>query len=270
MKPIVKWAGGKIKQCSSIVKMMPSKYNRYIEPFIGGGAIFFSINRLNSIIADINPELINLYRVVSFNIDELITDLRKHENTKEYFYYLRGLDRLPEFNDLSDVERASRFLFLNKTCFNGLCRYNASGCFNSSYGYYSKVNIDFDNFRECSELLRNTEIICSDFSFLESTVKEGDFVYLDPPYVPISDTSYFTSYSSNGFSIDDQNRLKDLCDLVTEKGAYFILSNSYCDYTLNLYYNYNLFSIEAARSINVDTSKRGNVTELLVTNFIVK
>lgn len=194
--PLVKWVGGKRQLMFELLKNMPESYNRYFEPFIGGGALFFELQPENGYISDMNAELINLYSVVRDNVYELIQDLNKHEITKDYFLKIRNLDRTKKYNTLSNVEKAGRFIYLNRTCFNGMYRVNAQGQFNVPFGNYKNPRIvDADNLINCSKLLKNTEIKCADFSEVLNKVKKGDFVYFDPPYVPLSETSSFTSYT---------------------------------------------------------------------------
>ena len=211
--PIVKWVGGKRQLMFELLKNMPKSHNRYFEPFIGGGALFFELQPENAYISDMNEELINLYSIVRDNVYELISDLNKHEVSKEYFLEIRNLDRTDKYKNLSNVQRASRFIYLNRTCFNGLYRVNSQGQFNVPYGNYKNPRIvDENNLLNCSELLKNTEIKCADFSEILTKVKKGDFVYFDPPYVPLNETSSFTSYTKDGFDMDMQFKLREVCD----------------------------------------------------------
>ena len=194
--PIVKWVGGKRQLMFELLKNMPKNYNRYFEPFIGGGALFFELLPENAYISDMNEELINLYTIVRDNVYELIEDLSRHEVSKEYFLKIRNIDRTEKYAELSDIERASRFIYLNRTCFNGMYRVNSKGEFNVPFGHYKNPRIiDENNLLNSSVLLKNTEIRHADFSEILKKVKKGDFVYLDPPYVPLSETSSFTSYT---------------------------------------------------------------------------
>lgn len=171
--PIVKWVGGKRQLMYELLKNMPKSYNRYFEPFIGGGALFFELQPQNGYISDMNEELINLYLTVRDNVYELIADLNKHEISKEYFLEIRNLDRTEKYSTLSNVEKASRFIYLNRTCFNGLYRVNSQGQFNVPFGNYKNPRIvDADNLINCSKLLKNTEIKCADFSAILEKVKK--------------------------------------------------------------------------------------------------
>lgn len=232
--PIVKWVGGKRQLMFELIKNMPKSYNRYFEPFIGGGALFFELQPEQAYISDMNEELINLYSVVRDNVYELIKDLSKHEITKEYFLEIRNIDRTEKYAEFSNVERASRFIYLNRTCFNGMYRVNSRGQFNVPFGHYKNPRIiDENNLLNCSELLKKTEIKCADFSEILTKVQKGDFVYFDPPYVPLSETSCFTSYTKDGFDIDMQFKLRDVCDELDCMGVKFLLSNLTQNWSMN-------------------------------------
>ena len=266
--PIVKWVGGKRQLMFELLKNMPKSYNRYFEPFIGGGALFFELQPENAYISDMNEELINLYSVVRDNVYDLILDLSKHEVSKEYFLEIRNIDRTKKYNKLTNVQRASRFIYLNRTCFNGLYRVNSQGQFNVPFGYYKNPRIlDADNLLNCSELLKKTEIICADFSEILNKVKKGDFVYFDPPYVPLNETSSFTSYTKDGFNIDMQFKLKEVCDELDSMGVMFMLSNSDTKFVNELYANYEVKKVFASRQINANVDGRGKITEVLVRNY---
>ena len=266
--PIVKWVGGKRQLMFELIKNMPKSYNRYFEPFIGGGALFFELQPEQAYISDLNEELINLYSVVRDNVDELIKDLSKHEVSKEYFLEIRNIDRTEQYTELSDVERASRFIYLNRTCFNGMYRVNSQGQFNVPFGHYKNPRIiDENNLLNCSELLKKTEIKCADFSEILTKVKKGDLVYFDPPYVPLNDTSSFTSYTKDGFDINMQFKLRDVCDELDNKGVKFMLSNSDTKLVNELYVNYEIKKVFASRQINANADGRGKITEVLVRNY---
>lgn len=266
--PIVKWVGGKRQLMFELIKNMPKSYNRYFEPFIGGGALFFELQPEQAYISDMNEELINLYSVVRDNVYELIKDLSKHEVSKEYFLEIRNIDRTEQYTELSDVERASRFIYLNRTCFNGMYRVNSQGQFNVPFGHYKNPRIiDENNLLNCSELLKKTEIKCADFSEILTKVKKGDWVYFDPPYVPLNDTSSFTSYTKDGFDINMQFKLRDVCDELDNKGVKFMLSNSDTKLVNELYVNYEIKKVFASRQINANADGRGKITEVLVRNY---
>ena len=266
--PIVKWVGGKRQLMFELLKNMPEDYNRYFEPFIGGGALFFELQPDNAYISDMNEELINLYQVVRDNVDELIDDLQKHDISKEYFMEIRNIDRTKEYKNWSNVKKASRFIYLNRTCFNGMYRVNSQGQFNVPFGHYKNPRIlDENNLINCSNLLRRTEIKHADFSEILKKVKKGDFVYFDPPYVPLSETSSFTSYTKDGFDIDMQFKLRDVCDELDSMGIKFLLSNSDTKLVNELYENYNIKKVFASRQINANADGRGKITEVLVRNY---
>ncbi|MBN2825520.1 MAG: DNA adenine methylase [Campylobacterales bacterium] len=268
-KPIIKWVGGKRQLINELKRLMPPKYNRYFEPFIGGGALFFELKPQNAFINDYNSELINLYQVVRDNPNALIVDVCEHKNEVEYYYEIRALDRDREiFDKLSDVKRASRFLYLNKTAFNGLYRVNSKNQFNVPFGRYKNPNYCVpDNIMACSELFKNTEMTNDDFEVIKDKVQAGDFVYFDPPYIPLTATSSFTTYTDKGFDEDMQFRLKELCDSIDKKGAYFMLSNSSVKLVYELYESYNIHEVKAKRSINSNGNGRGKITEMVVINY---
>ena len=266
--PIVKWVGGKRQLMFELLKNMPKDYNRYFEPFIGGGALFFELQPNNAYISDMNEELINLYQVVRDNVYELITDLQKHDISKEYFMEIRNIDRTEEYQNWSDIKKASRFIYLNRTCFNGMYRVNSKGEFNVPFGHYKNPRIlDENNLINCSHLLQQTEIKQADFSEILKKVKKGDFVYFDPPYVPLSETSSFTSYTKDGFDIDMQFKLRDVCDELHSMGVKFLLSNSDTKLVNELYENYDIKKVFASRQINANADGRGKITEVLVRNY---
>lgn len=266
--PIVKWVGGKRQLMFELLKNMPENYNRYFEPFIGGGALFFELQPENAYISDMNEELINLYSVVRDNVYKLMHDLSKHKITKEYFLEIRNLDRTDKYTKLSDIEKASRFIYLNRTCFNGMYRVNSQGQFNVPFGHYKNPRIiDEVNLLNCSELLKKTEIKCADFSEILYKVQKGDFVYFDPPYVPLNETSSFTSYTKDGFDIDMQFKLRKVCDELDSMGVKFMLSNSDTQLVNELYTNYNINKVFASRQINANAKGRGKITEVLVKNY---
>jgi len=270
--PFVKWVGGKRQIMSSITKLMPKniKDYKYIEPFIGGGAVLFHLQPKNGIINDFNEELINTYQVIKNNLAELIEDLKTHENTSEYFYEIRSLDREDNFEKLSKVKRASRVLYLNKTCFNGLYRVNNAGEFNAPFGRYKNPNIvNEPTLKAVSNYLNsnNIEILTGDYSKALKLADENSFVYLDPPYHPISEGSNFTGYVQGGFNMYDQVDLRIACDELNKKGIKFLLSNSASPFILDQYKDYNIEIVKAKRAINSNGSKRGDVDEVLIRNY---
>jgi DNA adenine methylase len=269
--PVVKWAGGKRQILYEITKYIPETLSTYFEPFLGGGAVLFELQPEKAVVNDINQELMNIYQVIKENVDELIDDLKKHKNEKEYFYKIRALDRDRErYSRLTRVEKASRIIYLNKTCYNGLFRVNRSGEFNAPFGNYKNPNIVNEHtLRAVSEYFNkaNIKFTCQDFEVALQSAAKGDFVYLDPPYEPVSETASFTSYYKTGFDRDEQLRLKKVCDKLNKKGIRFLLSNSATEFILELYKDYRIEVIQAKRAINSKGNKRGDVDEVLVMNY---
>lgn len=270
--PFLKWVGGKRQIMPAIIKLFPPKINTltYYEPFVGGGAVLFHLQPKKAIINDSNPELINVYQVIKNHVDELIEDLKTHKNDADYFYHIRGLDRTKGFKNLSDVKRASRIIYLNKTCFNGLYRVNNSGEFNTPFGKYKNPNIvNEPTLNAVSKYLNTNDIniISKDYEEVLKSINKESFIYLDPPYHPLSPSSNFTGYVQGGWNIFDQIRLRECCDDLNKKGIKFLLSNSSVDFIRDQYKAYNITTIKATRVINSDSDKRGEVDELLIRNY---
>lgn len=275
--PVVKWVGGKRQLIDEIKSRIPKTYKTYYEPFFGGGAVLFALQPKRAVINDLNDSLIKTYRVIKDNADELIASLSLHENTSEYFYEIRNEDLYPKtFNLKSEVEIASRLIYLNKTCFNGLFRVNSSGHFNTPFGNYKNPNIVNEPvIRAVSKYFNDNEIsiLNGDFAAACQGAQKGDFVYLDPPYDPVSDTANFTGYNAGGFGSEEQIRLRDLCVELDEKGVKFLLSNSATKFIMELYNSKNFESkitidiVKAKRSINSNGNKRGEVDEVLIRNY---
>jgi len=268
--PFVKWVGGKRQLLNEIKKLAPKKFNVYFEPFLGGGAVLFELQPKKAIVNDINSELINTYKVIKNSPEELMHSLSLHENTVEYFYKTRVKDRGDKFKELSDIERASRLIYLNKTCYNGLYRVNSSGQFNTPFGYYKNPNIvNAPVIKAVHEFFKNNEIefMTDDFDVILSKCKKGDFVYLDPPYDTSNLPPNFTGYNESGFNRDSQIRLKECCDKLHSKGVKFLLSNSATEFIIDLYKNYKIHKVPATRMINCDPEKRGEVEEVLILSY---
>lgn len=272
-KPILKWAGGKRQLIAELKSALPPKgYNRYIEPFVGGGALLFALQPAQAIINDFNWELTNMYTVIREHSDELISVLAeyKEKHDENFYYHIRGLDRTEEFENLSAVKKAARTIYLNRTCYNGLFRVNRQGYFNTPIGRYNNpLILDEDNIRAVQEYLkrRQIEIKTGDFATTALLAEKKDFVYLDPPYYPMSKTSSFTDYTSVGFGKEEQERLKTVCDLLDKKGAFFLQSNSDCEHIRNLYKGYYFRKVEVKRAINSKKECRGNIAEVLISNY---
>lgn len=273
VKPFLKWAGGKRQLVPLIIEnYLPKNHNyqTYYEPFIGGGALLFTLQPKKAVINDSNAELINCYKVVKDSVDELIDDLEFHKNNDEYYYAIRDWDREESFQHKTPVQRASRIIFLNKTCYNGLFRVNSQGQFNVPFGRYKNPNIlDKAVLKAVSKYLNDNEITILNLDFQEAVkdARKGDFVYLDPPYDPVSDTASFTGYDVNGFNKDEQIRLKETFDNLNKQGCKALLSNAYTDFIKELYKDYKQTKILAIRAINSNAQKRGKVDEILVANY---
>lgn len=266
-RPFIKWVGGKSQLLPEIQSRIPESYNNYFEPFVGGGAVFFREQPEKAVLIDINAELINAYTVVRDDVESLIKELRKHRYEEEYFYKIRNIDRSSAYSKWSPVKRAARLIFLNKTGFNGLYRVNSKGYFNVPFGRYTNPKfVDPDNLRACSKALSKVEILENTFFVVESLAKKGDFVYFDPPYSPVSETAYFTSYSKGGFSAEMQTALRDVCVALTKKGVRFLLSNSDVPFIRELYKNFNVETVYASRAVNSNASRRGKISEVLISN----
>lgn len=269
--PVVKWVGGKRQLLDEITPLLPRRITSYCEPFLGGGAVLFSIQPSKAIINDINEDLMLVYEVIRDDVEGLIKSLEQYENTSEYFYKIRDIDRDKEFyHSMSKVERASRLIYLNKTCFNGLFRVNSSGEFNSPFGHYKNPNIvNAPVLRAVNKYFNanKIQIYNEDFEKTLKRVNKGGFVYLDPPYDPVSDTANFTGYNKGGFNRKEQERLKECCDELTRRGVKFMLSNSATAFIKELYRDYDITIVKAKRAINSNASKRGAVEEVLIRNY---
>jgi len=269
-KPILKWAGGKRSLLSEITSLFPTDYKErsYHEPFIGGGAVFFKIKPKSGSINDVNPRLMNFYKIVRDKPEDLIKTAKQYKHEEDEYYRYR--DRFNEPN-IPDVEEAALLLYLNKTGFNGLYRENSDGEFNVPFGRYKNPTIVPEKrIRKACKILQNVEIFNRDFEYVLEHSGEGDLCYFDPPYLPVSDTADFTSYSKDGFSYQDQLRLRDACTRLDEKGVFFVLSNSYVEPLIEKYEetdSFRILTVQANRSINSDASNRGPINEILVTNI---
>jgi DNA adenine methylase len=261
-KPLLKWAGGKTQLLSKIVPKMPKQYGKFIEPFIGGGALFFHVQPTSSVIADINPELINLYKTVAHEADKLIEALHCLQNNEDEFYRLRALDWIK----LTNVEAAARTIFLNKTCFNGLYRVNKKGKFNVPYNKNKNAKIiDELTIIEDSKLLKNSKIICGDYrNVLKENATTGDFIFLDPPYLPIASKANFTNYTKESFSIDDHINLGNEISRLNEIGCHVILTNSNHPMVYEQYKNSEIDLVKTHRNISSNSLTR-NGEDLIIT-----
>jgi len=271
--PFIKWVGGKRGLLKQILPLLPNEFENYFEPFLGGGALFFELSsqelhdNKKVILSDINWELINTYNVVKNSPNELISNLEeyKKEHSKEFYYQIRELDRQKGYEKLSNLDKATRFIYLNKTCFNGLYRVNKKGYFNTPIGSYKNPNIaDRDTILLASEALSSATIINQPFNKVLKSIKKDDFVYFDPPYYPLTDSSNFTSYDSSLFLEDEQFKLFELFDRLSDKGAKVLHSNSDTEFIKKLYKEYDINILNANRFINSKASARGKITEVLI------
>ena len=269
--PVLKWAGGKRQLLDTLIPLVPKDYSVYCEPFVGGGALFFALQPQSACINDVNHELIRVYTVIKNDVDALIEQLKQFQNNKDQFYEIRSWDRNKDkYTHLSDIEKAARIIYLNKTCFNGLFRVNASGEFNVPFGNYANPNIVNEPvLRAISFYFNNSEIVFNavDYAEILKNLPDNAFVYLDPPYDPVSVTANFTSYTKDGFSRDEQIKLRKCCDELNERGIKFILSNSATDFICDQYSKYNIEIISSKRLVGADASKRGRIQEVIVRNY---
>ncbi|MBZ8182656.1 DNA adenine methylase [Oscillatoria salina] len=265
-RPFLKWAGGKSKLISQYLPYIP-KFNNYFEPFLGGGALFFYLQPKKAFLSDINEELINVYCCVRDRPEELLTHLKTHQaqHDRHYYYQIRATS--PQTN----IARAARFIYLNKTCFNGLYRENSQGKFNVPIGRYKNPKIyQPELLFAASKALQNQQIKhCSFENILTHAQTSNDFVYFDPPYYPLSSTSSFTNYSRHSFAQAEQIKLQQICQQLTQRGVKVMLSNSDCDFIRQLYSNsqFKLIEISAGRAINSKAQRRGKITELLIISY---
>jgi len=272
-QPFVKWVGGKRGLLSQIIPLIPKEFNNYFEPFVGGGAMFFELYSLGFLkdkkvyLFDINTEHINAYKVVKNNPIDLINNLNelKKQHSKEFYYEVRAWDRGENFLKRSEVERASRFIYLNKTCFNGLYRVNSKGYHNVPIGSYKNPNIcDEEVIYSASEALQSAIILNASYKDVLKHASKDDFVYFDPPYYPLTQTSSFTSYSEFSFLDKEQKELFDVFEELDKNGCKVIHSNSDTDFIKELYKEFEIKNIQANRFINSKGSGRGKISELLI------
>lgn len=272
-KPFLKWVGGKQQLLSQFESYFPLHFQNYIEPFVGGGAVFFHLWNAGKLchhitLLDNNDELINAYRIVRDAVDELIEILAVHRDNhcKNYYYHIRNLDR--QYNSLDKVTRAARTIYLNKTCYNGLYRVNGKGQFNVPMGSYTAPQVLHEGvLRAASAALQAAHIELKDFREVVDLAQPGDFVYFDPPYDPVSKTASFTGYTSGAFREDDQRALADIFRQLDRKGCLCMLSNSYTPLILDLYNKFRVEVVQAKRLVNSNIHSRGNVSEVVVLNY---
>lgn len=263
--PFIKWAGGKTRLLSQYETFMPASWNHYHEPFLGGGAVFFNLSPDAATLSDINGRLIETYTAVRDDVEAVIMELARLRERHGKEQYYRSRTRFNQARGLGAVERAALFIYLNKTCFNGLYRENRRGQFNVPVGSYRNPRIfNEDQLRAASRALAGVELRVSGFSQVLERAQPGDFVYFDPPYVPLSSTSSFTSYARGGFDIKMQEDLAEVFGKLVERGCHVRLSNSDTPIVRELYSKWDIEVIRAPRMINSNARKRGCVNEVLV------
>ncbi|APB33923.1 putative adenine specific methyl transferase [Gloeomargarita lithophora Alchichica-D10] len=276
-QPFLKWAGGKSQLLTQLSPLFPPKFNRYYEPFLGGAAVYwylFNLREKGSILfdgarlLDINKELVNCYIQVRDNLDNLIDELTalKAKHNQENYYKIREMD----ISNLSPVQRAARFIYLNKTCYNGLYRVNRSGKFNVPMGSYRDPKIfSPEQLITSSYALKNVDIECSNFPSVLDWAEPGDFIYFDPPYAPLSKTASFTSYTEYPFGQEQQRELAEVFHILDKRRCKLMLSNSWAESVINLYQDFHCIELKASRAINSNSERRGKISELLVINYSV-
>ena len=275
LQPILKWAGGKRQLLPQLETFFPNTFTKYYEPFVGGGAVLFHLQPKKAVINDSNKDLIEMYQCIKDHLDELIEKLKYYEtkNDSESFYKIRGIDRTEEYKKWTPVERAARLIYLNRTCYNGLFRMNSAGQFNSPYGSYKNPCICNEPvLRAMSKYFNENEIEfrAGDFEDACKDAPKNSFIYLDPPYDQYDEQLNFVGYTKDGFTRDDQKRLKKMCDELIERGCYVIISNSKTPWILDLYNDntkyvtYTINTVSARRNINKKKKKRGEVEEVLI------
>jgi DNA adenine methylase len=266
--PVVKWAGGKRSLFKQLLALSPHRFKRFYEPFLGGGGFFLSLAPAQAVIGDANPDLIQLYRAIRDDpqvVMAALDELQPRVQDREHYYQVRAQDPAA----LSAAEQAARFIYLNKTCYNGLYRVNRQGRFNVPFGRYVTPPQLYgrQNFERVASLLRRAEIRCGDFEEILADAGAGDFAYLDPPYVPLTATARFTSYTSGSFGEGDQRRLAETIHALTDRGCRILLSNSDTPFVRELYASYDIQIVLAPRSINSDAAGRNRIPELAILNF---
>jgi len=267
LKPILKWAGGKSSLLPILLPLVPDEFNRYCEPFVGGGALFWALSLRKSVISDTNEELIHFYRAVRDHPEELFAEISSMKVNEGEYYSIRAL----EPKSLSEIFRAARFIYLNKTCYNGLYRVNRKGQFNTPYGKKDKGNIvEKRKLIWASHLLKQTEIVLEDYASTLELLNEGDFAYLDPPYVPVGKYSDFNRYTKNVFTFEDHKTLANEFRKASERGVKVLLSNSFNKRLLPLYEGFCIKEIQASRQINCKSTGRGKIKELLISNYPIE
>lgn len=268
-RPFLKWVGGKTQLLEQLQPLLPGTFRNYYEPFVGGAALFFDLRaryRLENevTLSDVNSELVDCYTAIRDRVEDVIRVLRDHKYESDYYYRVRGLDR----TKLSVEENAARTIFLNKTGYNGLYRVNRSGQFNVPFGRFTNPAFcDVENLRACSRALRGVHLVNGDYSAVYETAKKGDFVYFDPPYVPVSATSDFTAYIPGGFGQAEQQKLAKVFAKLAKRGVQVMLSNSDVPFVRELYADFDVQTVYASRSVNSNAARRGKLQEVVVRSY---
>lgn len=260
--PYLKWAGGKRSMLRHLVPHVPPSYGTYFEPFVGGGALFFALQPEKAVLSDVNRRLVRSYAAVCDDVDAVVELLKTYPYEKEFFLTMRAV----RIDDRPDVEVAAWLIYLNRSCFNGLYRVNRNNVFNVPFGRYSNPTIcDETNLRACSERLRGVAILHEPFETVLGRAAPGDFVYFDPPYLPLSATSSFTGYSADGFGLDDHRRLRDVARELKARGVGVLISNSAAPAARELYAEgFEIEEVLAGRAINARGDGRGRIPELII------
>ncbi|MBX3258642.1 MAG: DNA adenine methylase [Labilithrix sp.] len=267
-RPFLKWVGGKTQLLEQMTPLLPRSWSRYFEPFVGGAALFFDQRTrrpdMPAFLSDVNAELVSCYVAVRDDVDAVLDALDEHVYASDHYYEVRA--QRPA--ELPPAKRAARTIFLNKTGYNGLYRVNRSGQFNVPFGRFTKPLFrDVENLRACSRALRDVSIEHGDFSQVLERAKKGDFVYFDPPYVPVSPTSDFTAYVPGGFGETEQRKLADVFRKLAKRGVHVMLSNSDTPFVRELYQGFAVDEVYASRSVNSNAARRGKLTEVVVRSY---
>lgn len=268
MHPIIKWPGGKTRLLPELIARMPARFNRYYEPFLGGAALFLHVRPENAILSDLNADLINVYRELANHSDDVVRKLELYasSHSKAYYYSMRTAWNLPDAWGVDVSGRAALFIYLNKTCFNGLWRVNAAGEFNVPMGDYENPKIlDAEALLQAGKVFTKATLTVSDFKFSVQSAGSGDFVYFDPPYIPTSPSSGFTAYNPGGFGKAHHEDLATLARMLVKRGSFVMLSNSDTPLAHDLYKGFKIDKVSRAGTINSDKTKRGRVGELIIT-----
>tara|TARA_Y100000768_G_scaffold106792_1_gene78335 strand:- start:723 stop:1523 length:801 start_codon:yes stop_codon:yes gene_type:complete len=265
LKPILKWAGGKTQLLPTLRKLYPSKFSKYYEPFLGGGAVFFDLNPKQYLISDSNPELINVYKMIATQNKLLLKKLKNMENTETFFYKIRS----ENFDNLSKVDAAARTIFLNRNCFNGLYRVNKQGHFNVPYARYKNPNfIQEERFEKAAMVLKSRSIKCMTFEKLKDLkITSDDFIFFDPPYIPLDGYADFKRYTKEQFHYDSQERLSELFRYFAAKGTKLVLTNSNAETVFKLYKGFDYSIVKSKRNINSQGNKRTGKDVIIYANI---